>query len=137
MPHLVLVADARNAKLFNRQPSGELDELWSLDSFDDRVRSFGESLDTREAPTTPDTLAASSFADGAFVAEISQQLIVTCGRIDIESILVIAPLRFVDLLDSGLSSAIWCRVRQVVPRDETALNDKGLRKLVDETVAQC
>ncbi len=130
----VLVADERSGKLLRRRANGALDEEWTTYSPDDRVRSLGQSPDTRELTAAPVTPASSRVANRTFVDELAARLSETSQREEIRSILLIAPHRFADAMRTGFGSALWGRVQHTVPRDATELDDAGLRKLVDATL---
>lgn len=130
----VLVADERSCKLLRRRANGTLDEEWTMYSADDRVRSLGQSPDTRELTAAPATPASSRVASRTFADELAARVRETSEREDMQSLLVIAPHRFADVMRTGFGSALWRRVQHTIPRDATDLDDAGLRRLVDATL---
>lgn len=130
----ILVADERSGKLLRRLADGALEEEWTVYSADTRVRSLGQSPDTRELTAPSVTPASTRVANETLVAEIAARLRETCERDDVRSIIVIAPYNFTKMMRAGFSSALWQRVQHTIPRDRCDLSDASLRKLVDETL---
>jgi hypothetical protein len=132
---LVLVADARSARLVLRETSGGLKEIWKLYAADDRVRGLGQSPDTREVMAQPATPESIVLARKAFAAQIADRLREIPNVQSAGAIVVIAPQSFGEALHDGFGARLWARVKHNVPRDEVDLSDFALQRVVDQALA--
>ena len=132
--YLVLVADARSAKLLLRGLSGTLTEQWKIYAESHHVNGLNQSPDTREVMAEKVTQETVDFARTAFIADIKERLAEVSNAARSTPIVVIAPKHFVDALKIGFGPTFWTRVKHLVARDETLLHDGALHHLVDLTI---